>query len=432
MKITNLIIGLGLLALGSATSIHAQESDTTAVHSPSPYSLALKDTDRGLTTTAENYLGNLSKKEAKQFDNLLLSARVLVHQLHIDKAKSELAALSKIKLKSEDTRQELAQVQKQVEEVERLMGNTFIVPVIGNHTGEEAMISNELRRHTAHLGTNDATSYTTSDGSTRWEVLNATGKQPALSISYLLGDGNWDKEGTKIVEINGINPEGHVAYPFLMQDGQTLYFAYSGPETMGGYDLYVTRYDSSAGTLLVPQQLPIPFNSTADDLTYIIDDESKVGYLLTTRGTTDGEARLIILKSDEQKRVENIDPETTRRIALMDSVITADMPQRLLHPANRESSLSHALLSIGNRPIHEENDLSSPDARATFRRMSALIEQRNRLDNDLASMRNAIREGRQSSISRSTVLEMEEKRWATEREIKALRNEIIRQEQKRN
>lgn len=49
------------------------------------------------------------------------------------------------------------------------------------------------------------------------------------------------------MEVNGMEPGGLIAYPFLMQDGQTLYFAYTGPGTLGGYDLYVTRYDRTSG-----------------------------------------------------------------------------------------------------------------------------------------------------------------------------------------
>ena len=37
-------------------------------------------------------------------------------------------------------------------------------------------------------------------------------------------------------------------FPFLMSDGITLYFAQQGPNSIGGYDIFVTRYDSDTGT----------------------------------------------------------------------------------------------------------------------------------------------------------------------------------------
>ena len=60
--------------------------------------------------------------------------------------------------------------------------------------------------------------------------------------------------------------------PFLMNDGQTLYFAAKGSESIGGYDIFVTRYNSETHSFLKPENIGMPFNSTADDLLYVIDE----------------------------------------------------------------------------------------------------------------------------------------------------------------
>lgn len=52
-----------------------------------------------------------------------------------------------------------------------------------------------------------------------------------------------------------------------------------------------------------------------------------MGYLLTDRGTVEGECRLLVLKP-EQKRVDTDNVEIIRRIALMDSTLTAQTPER--------------------------------------------------------------------------------------------------------
>ncbi len=71
--------------------------------------------------------------------------------------------------------------------------------------------------------------------------------------------------------------------PFLMNDGMTLYFAAKGSESIGGYDIFVSRYNSEARQFLKPENIGMPFNSQADDLLYIIDEGLNIGYFATTR-----------------------------------------------------------------------------------------------------------------------------------------------------
>ena len=44
------------------------------------------------------------------------------------------------------------------------------------------------------------------------------------------------------------------AYPFLMPDGVTLYYASRGAESLGGYDIFVTRYNTNTDAYLRPGQ----------------------------------------------------------------------------------------------------------------------------------------------------------------------------------
>jgi len=80
-----------------------------------------------------------------------------------------------------------------------------------------------------------------------------------------------------------INTAGHQAYPFVMSDGLTLYFASTGHQTFGGYDLYVTRYNLASDSYLVPNQLNMPFNSPFNDYLMAIDEEKGVGWFASDR-----------------------------------------------------------------------------------------------------------------------------------------------------
>ena len=69
----------------------------------------------------------------------------------------------------------------------------------------------------------------------------------------------------KAEPITSLNELGNVNYPYLMGDGTTLYFASDNEESLGGYDIFITRYDSEDNEYLRPSNVGMPFNSTAND-----------------------------------------------------------------------------------------------------------------------------------------------------------------------
>ena len=72
-------------------------------------------------------------------------------------------------------------------------------------------------------------------------------------------------------------------YPFMMADGTTFYFAAKGEESIGGYDIFMTRYDAEDGQFLKPENIGMPFNSEANDYMYAIDETNNIGYFVTDR-----------------------------------------------------------------------------------------------------------------------------------------------------
>ncbi len=72
-------------------------------------------------------------------------------------------------------------------------------------------------------------------------------------------------------------------FPFLLSDGVTLYFSAESEESMGGRDIFMTRYDSDGGNWYKPQNQGLPFNSTANDYLLAIDDVDSLGWLVTDR-----------------------------------------------------------------------------------------------------------------------------------------------------
>lgn len=77
-------------------------------------------------------------------------------------------------------------------------------------------------------------------------------------------------------------------YPFLANDGVTLYFSACGEESMGGRDIFMTSFDSDEAEWYKPQNLGLPFSSTANDYLLAIDDLDTLAWLVTDRRQPEG------------------------------------------------------------------------------------------------------------------------------------------------
>ena len=81
---------------------------------------------------------------------------------------------------------------------------------------------------------------------------------------------------------------GNQDFPFVMADGITLYYAEESDEGLGGYDIYVTRYNSDDERFVKPENIGMPFNSPANDYLYAIDEFNNLGWFATDRNQPAG------------------------------------------------------------------------------------------------------------------------------------------------
>ncbi len=128
--------------------------------------------------------------------------------------------------------------------------------------------------------------------STQLTYMNALGNRcffcendTTISTQELLQE-QWTVSDT----ISGINSERqfqHIRHPFMMPDGLTLYFAAEGTGSIGGYDIFMTTYDATEGRFLKPNNIGMPFNSTANDYLFVIDEYNQLGFFATDRNQPD-------------------------------------------------------------------------------------------------------------------------------------------------
>lgn len=81
----------------------------------------------------------------------------------------------------------------------------------------------------------------------------------------------------------GVNSGAEENYPFEMMDGVTLYFGSCREGGLGGYDIYMSRYNGETGEYTEPVNLGMPYNSTDNDYMIVIDEFNSEGWFATDR-----------------------------------------------------------------------------------------------------------------------------------------------------
>lgn len=123
-----------------------------------------------------------------------------------------------------------------------------------------------------------------------------------LYTSNKLGNG-WDKP-RKLDELDGDDAQN---YPFMLSDGITLYYAAQGDESIGGYDIFVTRYDMDEKKFLYPENLGMPFNSPANDYMLAIDEINQIGWFATDRRQPENKVCLYMFIPNDVRKIYNTD-----------------------------------------------------------------------------------------------------------------------------
>lgn len=117
-----------------------------------------------------------------------------------------------------------------------------------------------------------------------------------LFIIEMLDDGFWSKPQNLGDVINSALDED---YPYLAPDGQTLYFASKGHYSMGGFDIYRSVYNPSAGRWNDPENLGFPISSPYDDFFYIPDIDDEYAVFMTNRNVATDSVDVVLMAIDD-------------------------------------------------------------------------------------------------------------------------------------
>lgn len=264
--------------------------------------------------------------------------------------------------------------------------------------------------------------------------LNGTMGQP-FSYTYVNGFGNKmffaqkgedghyklfsaDKLGDEWANVKPVDDFGEdfedINYPFMMSDGTTLYFAAKSKDGLGGYDIYVTRYDMESEQFYTPENLGLPYNSTGNDYYCIIDEFNGLGWLVTDRRQSDDEVCVYTFVPQKGRKVydeEDIDEDKLYSLAELKCIrdtwtdetelqCARDRLGKLLAGRDDVKKKQMSFIVNDNTVYTSVNDFKSVTNRKRFMKLNEMKQSADELSKRLDALRQNYSEGSQSTRRR--------------------------------
>lgn len=272
------------------------------------------------------------------------------------------------------------------------------------------------------------TMHTSESGDHRFSAAPDSTGRLRLTEQIRLTDGSWSDPEV----IDALMPDADAAYPFMMADGTTLYFAARGPESIGGYDIFVASRDPDDASWLAPQNLGMPYNSPADDYLLAIDETAGLGWWATDRNHLPDDMITIYIFAPADIRV-NVDSEAddlVQRARLNPWRITQtpgrEYPE-LPEPQTEPAPAPEFILPLGHGTVYTRySDFRSADARSLMRTLASRRAEAEKRLARLSAMRRAWANGRHSTSDAALIRRLESETEADRREMARLRREIAR------
>ncbi len=127
-------------------------------------------------------------------------------------------------------------------------------------------------------------------------------------------DGTW---GEPQVVKGGVNTAFDEDYPYMHPDGQSLYFASKGHNSMGGFDIFRSKYDEFKKEFGPAENMDFAVSSPDDDLFFVLDSLNRDAYFASARQSEAGKLtvykvkvdrvplQLAVLKGDFVSKIDN-------------------------------------------------------------------------------------------------------------------------------
>lgn len=227
---------------------------------------------------------------------------------------------------------------------------------------------------------------------------------------------------------------GNAEFPFLMTDGMTLYFANDGDESIGGYDIFLTRR-GDGGNYLQPQNMGMPYNSPFDDYLLAIDETTGLGWWATDRNRIPGKVTIyVFVTADTRTNVAADDPNLVSLAKLSDISLTRkpgtdypslpDIADLRTSPTRRGDKASFALpIGSASRIYTSLSDFRTADGRRAMGEAINAKAKAEQIESRLNALREKYRKG--NTIVAGDISDLEHQLDAARNDIRRYSNNAI-------
>ena len=87
-------------------------------------------------------------------------------------------------------------------------------------------------------------------------------------------------------------------YPMLSQDGKSLYFASKGLYGVGGFDIYISRWDEESGDWSAPVNMGFPYSSPANDFLLVGSLDGKYLTFASDRDCSEDSVNVYVIEQE--------------------------------------------------------------------------------------------------------------------------------------
>ena len=378
--------------------------------------------------------------------NILLAALLVILPSSVDAQKKKSATKAKVKQKTTVVDNELEQ------RLESMRGFTQKVMFIDSVVVSKSKLLSSLNIPD-EAGSIQAYNkfFNTTDQPNSIVYLNQLRNKCVFSK---FTDGGWDlyskemigEKWSNAVPLKGLDILGDdvdINWPFLLSDGTTLYFAAKGEESIGGFDIFMTRYDETTQSYLKPENIGMPFNSIDNDYFFIVDEYDGIGWFATDRNQPEGKVCIYsFIYNDVRENyvVDEYTPEQLRQLSEIHSISqTWTSNQARLGALEQLTAVYKRKFTQKKKNdfefvINDEltyttlTDFRSGEAAEMYVNLNELLRKKNKLDSSMERARIAYPTARQAQREqyKQQLLAAEKQSEKYETDIKNLSKEIRR------
>lgn len=247
--------------------------------------------------------------------------------------------------------------------------------------------------------------YAAQDLITRKVSEDSTITTPVFKIMVRHREG--DTWGTPKAVSESVNTnDGDSNYPYLMSDGQTLYFANNGSKSIGGYDIFVTRRMTEEGEFLKPQNMGMPFNSPANDYMLVIDTSHKLGWFASDRYQPNGMVCVYTFVPNETREVYDSEKFSKKLLANFASLCPIsvcrpdkkeyeegikrlDLVRKQIISDKERGNMAFTFVLDDAHTYHQYSEFNNPSARKLFKQYETELADYTKLNKRLQSLRDS-------------------------------------------